>query len=209
MKAICIYTAIISIMIFFGCREKGTRNQMPFQNDLPTKSFLNILSEDSSYVSEVNAILAKRSELDEQQIDILLNIASHFISHNQLVFQKHDGFNCSIPVIIEIVQKNDYKGSKNYRVFWSNMGIAKPPTRIERIKDRYIALRLKDGNSLSKNDIPEELLIENCTNDEVVMIYNELSWAVIMCKNSPKHLAVKDIIDEKYLSTVFDEFSCD
>jgi hypothetical protein len=206
-----IVAIFVLLILLIGCREKVKQYQEPSssQDGRKIENSMKLLSEDSAYVTETARVTSKAKTLKEKQIAILLNIASRFIKEQQSDIRKHDGLNCSMPAVIEILQRDDYKGNSNYHVFWSNMGIIKVPTRIAKVQGRYVLLRLQDERALSKKAIPEILLDDDCPDDEVVLVINELSWAVLMCKNSTKHIVVMDVLNETDFSSYYGNFSCE
>lgn len=215
MNRTVIFLALIALT---SCvRNEGSGNEMKCEPVEPSSSqdscrlenSRKLLNEDSTYIDETAIIVSKETTLEDKQIAILLNVASHLIKEEQDAIRKSDGLNCSIPVVVEISQMDDFNGNNTYMIYWSNMGVREAPTRIERMRDRYVLLYLEGEKPLSENELPKILLDEDCTDEYVVLVINELSWAVSMCKNSTKHIVVKNVLSEAELSTCFGAFSCE
>ncbi len=195
-------------ILFLGCINKVKEPMLIKEKERRVE----LLNNDSIYIQECLSISETEKPLSEKRYALLLNIASHYIKTEQNDIKKHEGLNCKIPIIIWITQEYDYKGNEVYSVFWSNMGVVEMPTRITKVRNTYVLSKFHNEKTLSEKELPKNLL-EECTdkNEERIFVINELSWAVLMCKNSTKHIVVKDVVSIKDEECVrfFNDFSCD
>jgi hypothetical protein len=102
-------------------------------------------------------------------------------------------------------------------------------TNIEKIKDRYVFFQLDNEKLLSKEELPElfleywlkeeqkpepeidpesGLIILKAGITEIVMFTREDSWVVLMCKDSTKHIVVKNVWYIDSCVEYFDKLSC-
>lgn len=201
---------IVSMLciIFVGC--VNTINE-PVAIEVKVRKVA-LLNNDSIYMQECLSISETDKPINEKQYALLLNITSHYINSEKNEIKRNEGLNGKIPIIICIEQDYDYKGNDVYSIFWSNMGVVKMPTRIAKIKDTYVLSIFRNEKTLSVKELPK-ILIEDKTdkNEERFLVIQELSWAVLMCKNSTKHIAVKDVmsIHDEDCIRFFNDFSCD
>ena len=186
-----------------------------------------LLNEDSTYIKECLLINLEEKELKDKQYAILLNIVSHYIKAEENDFQEYDEFVDGLPVVINVYQVHDYKGNSVYRLSWGGISPIKPTlTNITNIQDRYIFFNLYNEKTLLEDVLPiffleywhkkererDELPL---TEQSIKILHNDASWIVLMCKDSTKHVVIKDIpnieICEYYESCVkyLNAFSCD
>jgi len=169
-----------------------------------------VLNEDSVYINEYLAIISEEKTLEEKQYAILLNVVSHFILSQQDELRRLDGRICELPSVIEIIQERDYKGNSYYYICQNNNKIGDMPTKITKIEDRYVLIRFRGAEPLSEESVPEILLKKEC--NPKIYIIDDYSWTVLMCKNSTKHITVRDIVnieDKDGVEYYFDGFSCE
>lgn len=206
-----LISIFVLVFLLLGCRKQDETSleSSSSQDSCRFENSRKLLNDDSVYLEETAIIVSQETSLEDKQIQILLNVASHLIKEEQNAISKSDGLNCSIPVVIEISQMDDINGNNTYMIYWTNMGMHDAPTRVERVRDRYVLLYLEGEKPLPENELPKILLDEDCTDEYVVLVINELSWAVTMCKNSTKHIVVKNVLSEAELSTCFGAFSCE
>ena len=202
--AVCVF-----LTLSVGCINK-IQEQEPMLNQEEDRR-VELLNEDSTYLRECLLITEKEKTLEDKQYAILLNIVSHYIKAEQGLIKKNEERNGALPIKIWIEQKYDYKQNSVYSIYWSNTGVLMMPTRITKVGDRYVLSLFHNKKALTEKEIPKKLLKE-CTNEdgERIFVINELSWKVLMCKNSTKHIVVKNVFsirDEKCIE-YFDEFSC-
>jgi hypothetical protein len=200
--------AIIIIEIIFFCFSfMIICNQKEILKE--QKQYGTLLNNDSIYLKEIECIISlERESIQEKQEKILLNIASHFIKKNENEFKTNDGLNCNIPVFIKIKQEKDFNNNMVFSVYWVNFcSTLDLATKITKINDRYVLMNFKDGVSLPKEKLPDILLADKC--DIKVIVINELSWKVLMCKNSVKHIVIMDIMSEYEYMDYFNDFSCE
>ena len=199
----------VFLVFFAGCTSK-IQKQEPVSNTEEEKK-IELLNNDSTYIEECILITASEKTLKDRQYAILLNIVSHYIKENYSDIQKRDGLNCGMPMAIEVHQERDYKKNNLYYIGWGGTGLADTTlTDIIKIQDRYIFIQLLNEKTLSKETLPE-IFLKNCEQEEIIFVINELSWVVLMCKNSTKHIVVKNVfsIEDKECVKYFDEFSCE
>ena len=142
----------------------------------------------------------------------LIHIANYYIEREEYRMFQMDSIsgiiNHSIPIRIEIFQEKDYRNCFQFAIVLSNSNsstMEKLPTKIVKIKDRYVFIYMHARPPLSKKHLPSELF-----NETERDLSDETSWQVLMCKKCLKCIVVIDneIIPIMYIKQ-FNEFTCD
>ncbi|MCL2132306.1 MAG: hypothetical protein FWH36_07650 [Lentimicrobiaceae bacterium] len=193
-------------------------------------SQVELFNEDSAYIKECLLINSEEKDLKDKQYATLLNIVSHYIKEENDNMQRSDGEADGLPIIVRVTQEDDYKGNSVYSVNMSLVGSKETAlTNIAKIQDRYVFFQLDNEKLLSKEEIPELFLeywlkeeqkpkpeidtesgkiILKAGITEIVAFTREDSWVVLMCKDSTKHIVVKNVWYMESCVAYFEAFSC-
>jgi hypothetical protein len=142
---------------------------------------------------------------------ILEEIALNYILQEENRINKLDSiFNISnqnIPIRLEIFQDEDYKDCCRFYILLSNSNIndiVKLPSKIFKINNRFVFVYLNSNQSISKENMPNELL-----GIQKDYLLDETSWEILICKKCYKYIVVKNkyIIPIEFIKQ-FNEFSC-
>jgi len=158
------------------------------------------------------SIFGCSNQSKEEQI--LEKIALSYYKEFQLDFccweryvQRQGGF--LHPLIIDIWENTNYNGKKNYVISDHYYGIYdnKFPTRLIKRDNYYIAMHLKNRQTLSKDDIPKSLIRNP---DSFGGGAGEGSWVVLICPDTYQYIVVHigEAVPNECVKQLR-EFSCD
>ena len=141
--------------------------------------------------------------------DVLMHIANYYIEEEESNLLRLDSSpNNAIPHGLQIYQEDDYRGFFRFVMFptiSSIFTINSMPTKILKVKNRYVFLYMKETAPISKDELPDELF-----NGSQILLLYEMSGYVLMCKKCFRSIVLIDphIIAYDNIKQ-FNEFTCD
>jgi len=161
-----------------------------------------------SALGSIVLISCQEKTLQEKREKLLLRIAEHYIGYKMDDIAKIESWGDCNRVFITIHQrKEDFNGFLSFWMAVANENIRKRyiahsyvganefisprdlPTRITRIKGRYVVMYMNNQETISQKALPREL-----TNECINVVKDETSWHILMCKKSLEHIVVIDDI---------------
>ena len=110
----------------------------------------------------------------------LLRIASLYIEQKRAEFRRIDSFS-ELPVRIEVIQNADYRGYYQFTISFTISSMlfesARMPTKVTRVRNRYVFMYMRDKPPLSREDLPNEVFNENAGG-----MWHSMDWEALMCK---------------------------
>ena len=218
MKKIII---ILVLFLLVGC-QGGRQNSLPNQEDVELR--VKFFNQDSTYLKEIEQIITSyEMNFAEKQVEILLNILSHYMKQESGFIKKLDMAFCdNIPTYIIIRQDRDFHDKKVFSVFCGNMPILRVtepivsdnPTRVVTRNGRLVLMYFENEKRLPIEKIPDFLHLENCIRekrsmDEYFFMTGGTSWTVLMCRDSFKHIVVMNVVHNMEFKEHVTDFSCD
>jgi len=212
---------ILAILLLVGCKG-GAQSSLPNQENMEPR--VKIFNQDSTYLKEIEQIIAS-SEMtfEEKQVEILLNIVSHYMKREAEHIKRLDRAFCdNIPTYIIIRQDRDFSDKRVFSLFTGNSSILRitepiigdKPTRIVVRNGRFVLIYFENEERLPIEKIPDFLHLENCVRgkremDEYFILQGGTSWSILMCKNSFKHIVIMNVVHHMEFREYVADFSCD
>jgi hypothetical protein len=200
-----IILLFLCTFLFLNCKREVKQKEYNFSNN-KERQLKSILNQDSIYNQEINSIMyLKETNIHKKREMVLLNIVSRYINKNKEVLKESDFISCERPAYVIVQEERSYNGNNVYSIFLYNNSVYDIPTKLDTINNRYVLIYYSDKKSISKEQVP--IILTNKCENEIYTNY-ELSWIVIFCKNSIKHLVIMDVFGIEDCYDYFKNFSC-